>query len=109
MKDELETLLRIRRDYAYGEQVDYLNAHSYIGWVRKGDYNHPNSGLATVITNGYEDVYMTMNVGSQHAGEVWYDATGNVEGTVIIDGNGNGNFYTRGRNGGNCYSVWVKR
>ena len=31
-----------------------------------------------------------MNVGKQHAGETWKEATGNVEETVSIDGEGNG-------------------
>ena len=109
MKEELETLLKIRKDYAYGEQIDYLSNYSHIGWVRKGDASHVNSGLATVITNSYDDVYMTMNVGSEHAGEVWYDATGDVNETVTIDENGNGNFKARGRNNGHCYSIWIKR
>ena len=82
---------------------------SYIGWVRKGDSAHKNSGLATVITNGYGDVAINMNVGAQHAGEVWYDATGSVQETVTIDSNGNACFKAHGRNGGNCYSVWVKK
>jgi alpha-amylase len=109
MKDELETLLKIRKNYAYGEQIDYLNNPSYIGWVRKGDEAHEGSGLATVITNSYFDVTMTMNVGQEHAGETWYDATGNVCHTVTIDQWGNGNFTAKGRNNGKCYSVWVKR
>ena len=50
-----------------------------------------------------------MNVGGQHAGEVWYDITGNVKETVTIGWNGEAYFKCKGRNEGKCYSVWVKR
>jgi alpha-amylase len=109
MQGELEKLLKIRKDYAYGEQIDYLNNSSCIGWVRKGTADHANSGLATVITNSYDDQYICMNVGAEHAGEVWYDATGDVQETVTIDGGGYAWFKAKGRNNGNCYSVWIKR
>ena len=87
----------------------YLNNKNCIGWVRKGTADHVNSGLATVITNSYDDQYICMNVGAEHAGEVWYDATGDVQETVTIDGGGYAWFKVKGRNNGNCYSVWIKR
>lgn len=44
-----------------------------------------------------------MNVGKQHAGETWKEATGNVEETVSIDGEGNGRFLVHGGN----VAVWI--
>ena len=69
-------MLYARKNYAYGEQVDYFNNPDYIGWVRKGDDAHEGSGLATLIADNNYGGSITMNVGSQHAGEVWYDMTG---------------------------------
>ena len=51
---------------------------------------------------------ITKNVGSQHAGEVWYDMTGDVKETVTIDSNGYATFSVKGRQNGKCYSVWVR-
>ena len=108
IKNELEPLLYARKNYAYGEQVDYFNNPDYIGWVRKGDDAHEGSGLATLIADNNYGGSITMNVGSQHAGEVWYDMTGDVKETVTIDNNGYGTFSVKGRQNGKCYSVWVR-
>lgn len=108
IKNELEPLLYARKNYAYGEQVDYFQNPDYIGWVRKGDYAHEGSGLATLIADNNYGGSITMNVGSQHAGETWYDMTGDVKETVKIDNNGYGTFSVKGKKNGKCYSVWVR-
>lgn len=108
IKNQLETLLYARKNYAYGEQVNYFNNSDYIGWVRKGDSAHEGSGLATLIADNNYGGSITMNVGREHAGEVWYDMTGDVKETVTIDNNGNGTFSVKGRKNGSCYSVWVR-
>lgn len=58
----LDILLKVRKYYAYGEQYDYFNHHDLIGFTRTGDYDHPNSGVAVVMTdrNGGS---IQMNVG----------------------------------------------
>ena len=37
----IDQLLDVRRDFAYGDQDDYLDHEHVIGWVRKGDHDHP--------------------------------------------------------------------
>ena len=108
IRNELETLLYARKNSAYGEQVNYFDDPDCIGWVRKGDSVHAGSGLATLITDSYSDKYKYMNVGVQHAGEVWYDITGDVKETVTIGRDGGATFKVKGRNNGKCYSVWVR-
>ena len=101
-KDKLDVLLKVRKDYAYGEQTDYLNDKDLIGWTRKGDSLHSNSGLAALISDGTGGS-ITMNVGANHASETWYDITGNQSNKVVIDSSGSGVFTV----GEKSYSVWV--
>lgn len=103
-KKQLDPLLKARKDYAYGTQRNYIDHHDIIGWTREGHSAKPNSGLAALITDG-PGGSKTMYVGTQHAGEVWYDITGNRTDTVTINSSGNGDFKV---NGGSV-SVWVKK
>ncbi|WP_029905026.1 alpha-amylase [Prevotella sp. 10(H)] len=99
----IDVLLDIRKKYAYGEQKNYFDDSSIIGFVRMGDELHTGSGLVFLMSNGV-DGKKTMNVGIEHKGQIWYDITGNVNKTVTIDEDGNGDFLIEGSN----FSVWVK-
>lgn len=104
MRKALTPLLRARRDYAYGKQNDYFDDANTIGWTREGDDEHPDSGLACIITNG-SNACKRMYVGEKFKGAAFYDITGNRQETIIIAGDGNGDFVC---NDGSV-SVWVKR
>ena len=99
----LDMLLRARKEYAYGEEVDYFDHPNTIGFVRLGDSGHADSGLALVISNG-EDGEKTMSVGENRKGEVWHEITGSVKDTVAIDEEGKGRFLVKGGK----LAVWVK-
>lgn len=99
----LDMLLRARKEYAYGEEVDYFDHPNTIGFVRLGDPGHADSGLAVVISNG-EDGEKTMSVGENRKGEVWHEITGSVKDTVTIDEEGKGRFLVKGGK----LAVWVK-
>lgn len=99
----IDLLLDARRKYAYGEQKDYFNHPSTVGFVRMGDKDHSGSGLVFLMSNGI-DGDKIMNVGINRKGEVWYDLTGNVQQKITIDDEGNGNFLVEG----GALSVWVK-
>ena len=103
-KDFLATLLKVRKYYAYGDQIDYFYDKNIIGFVRTGDYEHPNSGLVAVLTDA-RGGSIQMNVGKNHADSLFYDCTGNVKETVYVDASGNGIFYC---NDGSV-SVWIKQ
>ena len=100
----LDNLLRVRKYFAYGEQIDYFNSVDVIGFVRKGDDEHPDSGLAVVMTdkNGGS---IEMNLGNRLANTIFYDCTENIEDTVNTDEEGIGVFHCKD---GSC-SVWIKK
>ena len=100
----LDKLLKLRKIYAYGEQVDYFERPDVIGFVRKGDFEHPNSGLAVVMSDKLGGT-INMNVGTEFANSVFVDYLGNISDEVYIDSNGNGSFHCD--NG--SVSVWVKK
>lgn len=104
LRDELDPLLQARKNYAYGTQHDYIDHWDIIGWTREGDGSHPNSGLATLITDG-PGGYKWMYVGKQNAGETWIDITGNSSHQVTINNDGWGQFYV---NGGSV-SVYIQQ
>ncbi|OJX58471.1 alpha-amylase [Dysgonomonas sp. 37-18] len=100
----IDTLLKARHKYAYGHQVDYFDHAAIVGFVRLGDTDHLDSGLALLISNG-EDGSKMMNVGIHRGGEVWSDLTRNVEYDILIDKYGYGEFAVKE----DCFSVWVKK
>ena len=50
-KEILDKLLKLRKEYAYGEQVDYFYDKDKIGFIRKGNIINENSGLAVVMSD----------------------------------------------------------
>ena len=104
MVPNLGKLIKLRHKYAYGAQEDYLDGDHVIGWVRRGDEEHPSSGMAVVLSD-QEGGTLSMNLGSEHSGQEYFDALGNCPETVVLDENGSGEFRTEGGN----VSVWVSR
>ncbi len=100
--DILDNLLKVRKLYCYGEQNDYFQNEDLIGFARKGDFEHENSGVAVVMTNGLAGS-ICMNMGTDFTGKEFQDCLGNVQEIVTIDENGNGEF--RCQDG--SVSVWI--
>ena len=100
--DTLDKLLKVRKLYCYGEQNDYFQNEDLIGFARKGDFEHENSGVAVVMTNGLAGS-ICMNMGTDFTGKEFQDCLGNVQEIVTIDENGNGEF--RCQDG--SVSVWI--
>lgn len=101
--ENLKTLLLLRRDRAYGEQVDYFDDKNIIGFTRLGDDDHYKSGMAVIISDKYEGS-KRMYVGTKFAGERFFDALGNRDDEITIGEDGFGEFIV---NGGSV-SVYVK-
>lgn len=101
---DLDKMLELRKLYSYGEQVDYFNDENVIGFVRKGDFEHPNSGLAVVATDSIGGS-VRMNLGKDFAGMEFYDCLGNIGETIIIEENGEAEF--RCKDG--SISIWRKK
>ena len=87
----LGRMIRLRSSYAYGEQEDYFDDPQLIGWVRRGDEEHPDSGLAVLLSTG-EGGKKKMYMGLQFAGETFYDTLGACTEAVVIDDEGFGEF-----------------
>ena len=104
MGEKLEKIIKARKYFAYGEQIDYLDHHDIISWVRTGDDEHTDSGMVVILSDG-PGGSKTINVGKRLANTIFYDWLGNVQETVYVDQDGNGIFYC---NGGSV-SIWVKK
>ena len=104
MTPNLGKLIKARRLYAYGEQVDCFDDDHVVGWVRRGDIEHVDSGLAVVMSDGDAGT-LSMEMGEAFAGETFCDITEKCAAPVVIDENGVGAFPTEGHS----VSVWVRR
>lgn len=100
----LDMLLKIRKYFAYGKQKDYFFDENIIGFVREGDVEHPDSGIAVIMTDKYGGS-LKMNVGIKNSNTVFYDCTGNIKETVITDNEGNGEFFCKDGSA----SIWIKQ
>lgn len=100
-KDNIDELLYARKNYAYGEQISYLDHQDVIGWTRLGDTTHPEA-MAVIMTDNVSSSKW-MNVA--RINKTFIDITGNHLVTVTTNGDGWGEFPV---NGGS-YSVWVEQ
>ena len=100
----IEKLLYARKLFAYGEQINYFDEPNLIAMVRTGSEEHPNSGLVLLISN-HLDGSKKINIGQEHANEIWHEITDNITDEITIDENGEGEFLV---NAGKAV-VWVKK
>ena len=100
----LDILLRARQERAWGEQTDYFDHQSVVGWTRSGDEEHPGSGLAVLLSDG-DGGEKCMCMGVQFAEQSFVDLLGNQEGEITLDKSGCGMF----RCSGGSVSVWVPK
>lgn len=99
----LDKIIKCRKEFAYGKQVDYFNGPNAIGWVRMGDHDHPGSS-ATIISNDQDSV-ISMFVGETYANQAFVDYLGHHQNEVFIKEDGYGDFPVYGRN----ISIWVPK
>lgn len=102
--DRLKDLILLRRDKAYGEEHDYFDHDSVIGFTREGDEEHIKSGLAVIASNKIDGV-KRMYVGKHFSGKTFIDVIGNIEEEIIIDEEGCGVFKVNNKS----LSVWVEK
>lgn len=103
-KKELDKLLKLRRQHAYGAQHDYFDDPNCIGWTREGDEEHKDSGVAVVISDGTGGT-KHMYIGKHFAGCHFADAMGNAKYNIKIDEYGFGDFYVNR----DAVAVWVRK
>ncbi|TMI73726.1 MAG: alpha-amylase [Bacteroidetes bacterium] len=92
--DCLPSLLILRKEYSYGEQVDYFHDPNCVGWIRRGDETIPHSGCAVLLSNHpSERMSMRMSIGKKFAGKTFYDFLKNGGPAITIDDEGVGEFH----------------
>lgn len=70
----LPRMLLARKLYAYGQQAEYFDYPTCLGFVRYGTWDRP-FGCAVVMSNAGPGT-KRMHVGEMHAGERWTDVLG---------------------------------
>lgn len=101
---EIRKMVKVREKYAYGEQIDYLDHENVIGWVRTGEKEYPDSGMAVVLSDGPGGM-KKMQMGTKFSGMEFMDVTGKCKESIVIDETGWGEFRVEG----GSVSTWVTR
>lgn len=101
---QLARLIKIRERYAYGTEHLFFDDSSLVGFTREGDGEHPDSGVAVLLTDK-EGGSKRMYLGERFAGCRMADALGNISETVAIEADGWGTFSVKG----GSVSVWVTK
>lgn len=91
----VERMMMVRKDLAYGDQIEYFDHPQVIGWVRRGTDEHPGSGCAVVISNG-SDGYKHMQMGAGHKGRIMTDCCGGRPEKIVLGNDGEADFPVSG-------------
>ena len=103
-KRELDKLMKLRKNQAYGAQHDYFDDPNCIGWTREGDEEHKNSGMAVVISDGPVAQSICISAGSLR--DVISRMRWEMQNTTLrIDEEGFGDFYVNR----DAVAVWVHK
>ena len=100
----IDKLLYVRRNNAYGEQINYFDDPNIIAFYRKGRENEINTGCVAVLSNN-EDGEKAIEIGKDRIGQVWEEVTGSGFEDVVIDEEGNAAFRVEGQK----IAVWVPK
>jgi alpha-amylase len=100
----VEIMMTIRKEKSYGLQTDYFESRHLIGWTRRGEEDKAYSGCAVIMSTKKQGA-LTMSMGILHAGQTFYDATGNVGALVTLNEQGEGTFIVNTKS----VSVWIVR
>jgi alpha-amylase len=98
----LPLMCKLRKLASYGPEHDYFDHPNCVGWTREGEADLPTSGCAVVMSNG-DPGNKFMYIGKQHSGKRFVDALQNETEAIVIDKNGEAEFYCPG----GSVAVWV--
>lgn len=98
----LPKLIKIRELYAYGEEHLFFDHHSLVGFTREGSEEHPDSGVAVLMTDSVSGT-KRMYLGNRMAGKCMVDAMEGITEQVQVGVDGWAEF----RVNGGSVSVWV--
>ncbi len=102
--EKFETLIRARYDLAYGEQIDYFDDSSIVGFTRLGEDVYTYSGVAVVMTDS-KGGSLRMCMGAKFAGETMVDCLNNSSATIVVGSDGCADFPVND----SSVSVYVKK
>lgn len=107
MKNELDKLLEVRKYFAYGPgyEVDNNDEDVY-SYVREGLEEVEGDGLVLMISDGEAGEIISKRINSRQPNTTFYDYTGHVQGKIITDERGYGDFKVR-KSENEGWSVWV--
>ena len=100
----IDKLLYVRRNNAYGEQINYFDDPNIIAFYRKGREDEINTGCVAILSNN-EDGEKAIEIGKDRIGQVWEEVTGSGFEDVVIDEEGNAAFRVEGQK----IAVWVPK
>ncbi|HZK09357.1 MAG TPA: alpha-amylase [Bacteroidales bacterium] len=80
----IDQFLMVRREFAYGDQYDYLDHPNCIGWTRTGDEKHPG-GAAVLMSNGDNG---TKRMQTTAINTAYIDLTKHIDDTITTDEDG---------------------
>ncbi|MDO5519857.1 MAG: alpha-amylase [bacterium] len=89
LASKIALFLKIRKEFAYGTQHDYVSESNEIGWTRES--MDGKSAVAVVLSKDDAN-NITMYVGEAEMGKVYVDVTQSISDPVIIGQDGYGNF-----------------
>lgn len=99
--DLLNGFLYARRTYCYGQQYDYFDDTTCVGWTRASNERNP-TGMAVILSTGdFASKYM--ETGSPNT--KYYDLTGQIPDEIFTNESGWGEF----RCSGGSVSIWLPR
>lgn len=98
----LQLMIRVRKDYCFGELRDYFDNPNCIGWTYSGTKEKEHSGVAVVLSNNGAGE-KRMEAGKENAGRLFKNINDETQ-KVKIDGDGFGVFPV----GERTISVWIK-
>ncbi|CAK3803501.1 related to glucan 1,4-alpha-maltohexaosidase precursor [Lecanosticta acicola] len=93
----LPSLMLARKLFAYGQQKDYFDSMSCIGWNRSGTHDRP--GCVVIMSIGPPSKWTIKKMAAGRPGEKWVDILSEKEGRpeIVIDNKGFGVFACKGR------------
>lgn len=100
-KEMLDQMLYLRKNHALGNQIDYFDDSSIVGWTRQGN---GLNGLACLLSDS-DGGSKRMFIGIEYANSIFIDSMNNVSEDIFIDEEGYGDFKV---NGGSV-SVYIKK
>ncbi|MBF2048793.1 MAG: alpha-amylase [Elainella sp. C42_A2020_010] len=96
----LDKFLYARKHHAHGDQYDYFDHSSVVGWTRLGNQEHPQA-MAVLMSDGWGGSKW-MEVGKPNA--EFYDLTEHIREPVYTNEYGWGQFHCKG----GSVSVWLE-